>query len=283
MEDITNCRFGALTPVEFVGHGKWRCICDCGNTDYVTRAVFLKRGDIKSCGCGIHRFGVLTGRRFGRLTVSEFVGRSRWLCKCDCGKTKVVKASDLVRGDVQSCGCYKIERTKQGSKTHGLSKNSGRLYSCWISMRDRCNNPNNAHYHRYGGRGIKICDEWSDYKKFYEWSHGNGFDPSKPWKECTLDRIDNDGDYCPENCRWTTQSIQILNQKHVRHHRRGVPVDLVGDNGEVISTFESISAAAKETGCKFTSVSNTCRGAQHRANGMIFQYHDESLRRKYAR
>lgn len=156
----------------------------------------------------------LTGRRFGRLTVIEETevrkGNSVvWLCECDCGTRKGISAHCLKSGRVLSCGCY--NKTKE--LTHGLSHT--RLHHAWLSMIDRCNNPNNKEYKNYGGRGIKVCDEWlNSFEAFRDWAYANGFDADVPRDKCTIDRIDVNGNYEPDNCRWTDMKVQCRNRRN---------------------------------------------------------------------
>lgn len=165
----------------------------------------------------------LTGNKFGRLTVIKEIGRDTksrqklWLCKCDCGNEKITKTSYLTSGDTSSCGCYRKECELKNlsefwgkPKTHGLSKT--RLYTIWADMKDRCNNKNNNAYKNYGGRGIKICDEWLDnFMNFYNWAIENEYDES-----LTIDRINVNGNYEPSNCRWTTWRVQAYNKRTSR-------------------------------------------------------------------
>lgn len=160
----------------------------------------------------------LTGKQFGRLTVIKRNGtyispkktsRSpRWLCICDCGREVNITGRDLKRGSTKSCGCLKAEIVKIASKTHGLE--GTRIYQVWRAMKERCYLPTDKRYKNYGGRGIKVCDEWKDnFQAFYDWAITNGYKeellPSgrNKW---SIDRIDSDGNYEPSNCRWISLS-----------------------------------------------------------------------------
>ena len=158
----------------------------------------------------------LIGKKFGRLTVvargeNTPNGKCRWVCVCDCGNTKgkTVTTSDLLSGRVQSCGCLYRESNKGRNKTHG--KTGIRLYRIWFSMRQRCNYSSSACFDNYGGRGVAICEEWSDFQAFYDWSMANGYSDG-----LTLDRKNPNGNYCPENCRWATMKEQQNNRRNNR-------------------------------------------------------------------
>lgn len=150
----------------------------------------------------------LTGKRFGRLVVLELAeplnGKRRFKCLCDCGNIAIVFSSNLKRGNTTSCGCARVNKIVTLNKKHGMK--GTKLYGIWMAMRSRCNNPNNKAFHRYGGRGIKCCQQWEEFSSFLEWATANGYKEG-----LSLDRIDNDGPYAPENCRWATNEQQSTN------------------------------------------------------------------------
>ena len=177
----------------------------------------------------------IKGIRYGRLIPIEYVGlktgRTSWLCQCDCGNTFVVTANSLRTGKTKSCGCIRNERKiKREHKVphrfgehlikHG--KHNTRLYPIWKSMRQRCNNPHDRYYADYGGRGITVTPEWDDFQKFYDWAMANGYDPDAPFSKCTIDRIDNNKGYSPDNCRWVSMLEQVHNQRPRKNRKKEV-------------------------------------------------------------
>lgn len=225
-KDISGMRFGKLTAIEPVGKNSrrqtiWRCKCDCGNTvDLPIGAI--TSGNTKSCGClrnGVFHGGFgsgssqpedISGKKFGHLTAIKLVGKDNsraaiWECACDCGNTVRVRAKSLKSGDTTNCGCLRGEH-------HDSSDD--RLYKVWSGMKQRCQNRKHVGYRWYGNRGIKVCDEWSgSFLAFRDWAMSSGYDPSARRGECTIDRIDPDGDYCPDNCRWISIEEQQQNKR----------------------------------------------------------------------
>ena len=152
------------------------------------------------------------GERHGRLLIVNYLGKCLFLCVCDCGKEKAVRANHLVDGKVKSCGCLASEMTAQRNKekfygkTHGESKT--RLYKIWLDMKQRCHNPKQPTYKWYGAKGIKVCDEWkNNYLLFKKWAMENGYTG-----KLTIDRINTCEDYSPNNCRFITMSEQARNK-----------------------------------------------------------------------
>lgn len=152
----------------------------------------------------------ISNQRFGRLVAIRPNGKQgsgyKWLCKCDCGNEITTKSSSLLRGLTKSCGCLRKDTTSKR-----FTKHNGRfehLYTIYCSMKSRCQNSKNEHYKFYGGKGIKVCDEWkTDYSNFREWALKNGYSP-----ELSIDRIDVNGNYEPNNCRWVTKQEQANNK-----------------------------------------------------------------------
>lgn len=158
----------------------------------------------------------ISGKRFGRLVAIEYAGKLGkdsshfWRCICDCGKEVVVKKASLMKGFTRSCGCLRSDVAREKAIARagkGAKKENKRLYTIWNSMKARCLNPNRKESKYYLLKGIRICEEWAnDFLAFRDWALKNGYDET-----LTLDRIDNDGDYKPENCRWTTWTSQNNN------------------------------------------------------------------------
>lgn len=161
----------------------------------------------------------LTNRRFGRLLVigrtdKPKKGRYLWVCKCDCGNITEVQGSSLLQNLTKSCGCLRKEVCKTTHTKHG--EHGTRLYTIWQDMLLRCNYPKAAGYKNYGGRGISVCQEWSkDYISFRDWALVNGYK-----ENLTIDRINNDGNYEPSNCRWATYKEQNNNSRNCKTYRR---------------------------------------------------------------
>lgn len=220
--DITGQTFNKLTADYRVGSNKegkalWSCTCECGVTGVEVTGKALRTGGVKSCGCAWKdaaqkKVVDLSDQVFDRLTVTGRIGsnkdgRAIWLCNCSCGAKDVeVVGKQLLSGKTRSCGCLYRD-------TRGLSKNikhgyfGTRIYRIWSGMLSRCTNENHDYYHQYGGRGIKVCDQWKTFEGFLK---DVGLPPSD---KHTLDRFPNkDGDYEPGNFRWATQSQQCRNR-----------------------------------------------------------------------
>lgn len=180
----------------------------------------------------------LSGMTFSRWTVISLAGRTKhgaitWLCRCQCGIERDVSGNSLRMGKSLSCGCLTLEVNLQRIVTHGL--HDSREYQTWADMKARCINANHACYADYGGRGIAVCERWLTFENFYA-----DMGP-RPSKKHSLDRKNNDGDYCPGNCRWATKREQSANTR--RNH-------LIAANGETLPVEEW----ARRLGCRATTI-----------------------------
>lgn len=220
--------FGEWEVLKYRSGRGWSVKCvNCGRETYHPVKA-IKELRAPKCLCkfnyGKYNDKKWIGNKYGNLTILNYSDK-HFNCVCDCGEKSAVRPTHLFNGKTKTCArpdCeFRFRILSEGSTTHGQSKT--RLYKVWRGMIDRCTNQNIDSYSDYGGRGIKICDEWKEFMPFYEWATKNGFEENKPGVECSIDRINNDGNYEPSNCRWTNMKEQRYNQRpHKQHNRKNI-------------------------------------------------------------
>lgn len=172
----------------------------------------------------------LTGQKFGRLTALYDTGKKTasrnciWMCKCECGNSVEVDTGSLRSQHTKSCGCWISDRMSKLNFKHGGSKD--RLFEVWLGMHKRCTDRNSPQFKNYGGRGITVGPEFKEYEDFKRWAYANGYDENAKRGECTLDRIDVNGNYEPSNCRWVGYDVQANNRR---------TNDLISFNGKTMT------------------------------------------------
>ena len=211
--DLTAKTFSRLTVLKLKSRGPvvWLCQCECGRkTEVITS--YLVSGHTKSCGClrsaPSGRNLNISGERFGDLVAIRAVGKCEtgyvWECRCDCGSVATATVAKLNSGKKLSCGCRRSRVTTERNHKHG--KSGTKTFRSWASMRQRCTNPSDGAFDRYGGRGIAVSPRWGTFANFLE-------DMGECPPGATLDRIDNEKGYEPNNCRWATRAQQNRNTR----------------------------------------------------------------------
>lgn len=218
--DITGQRFGKWTVLKRVkndknGSPKFLCKCDCGNLKEVL-SFTLRNGESTNCGCYLkERANKEIGKKYNHWTILEKAesnkyGQAKWLCRCDCGNLRKLYLPYIKNGSSKSCGCCRREFLKNQNIKHGMS--NSKIYNIWSSMKGRCYTKTQTAYKHYGGRGIRVCDEWLDkengFMNFYNWAMQNGYQEG-----LSIDRINVNGNYEPTNCRWVTKRTQSNNTR----------------------------------------------------------------------
>lgn len=237
-KNIAGQKFGKLTAIkrDFSKdrYNYWLFECDCGNVTSIRKSKGTN-GYTKSCGC-LNLEQDISGLKFNRLTAikPDKDAKSKWSCwifKCDCGVEKSILKRSVIKGSTKSCGCWHIEessaRMTDMNMTHGMSYT--RTHSIWRGIKDRCLNPRNSAYSNYGGRGISVCDRWLEYTNFLE-------DMGERPEGMSIERVDNNKGYNPENCIWADRVTQGNN----RRNNRSVVIEGV--------KYKSIATAIRETG-----------------------------------
>lgn len=241
-----------------------KCL-NCGHVVLCKGTSLLKCKTPKCKFCEKRQRTAKQGERFGHLTITRLLeekedsSKNIYECFCDCGNTVNVRWASLRDGHTKSCGHLKI---KKGDNNPNY-KHGGRgdtLYNSYRAMKERCYNPNYHHYERYGGRGITVCDEWrTNYTSFRNWAYSNGYQEG-----LSIDRINNDGNYCPENCRWTTQKEQVRNSTRSCHDKKGQALtellekqDIKGLRAEGLRLWRTVVKNRAKGLCEFCGLKGT--------------------------
>lgn len=212
----------------------------------------------------------LTGYKFKRLTPIKEVrknGRIFWECVCDCGNTKTIRRDSLIAGTTVSCGCYNVDRAKRGENRRAHGMVGTHFYACWYDMKRRCENENYKYYNYYGGRGIKFTDKWDKFEGFMEDMYESYIEHINKHgeKDTTLDRIDTNGNYNKNNCRWATRKIQVMNR------RNKVAMNAYSPSGDVYKNIYDISKFCKEHNLNKVLVYKCVRGEAKIHKGWKFE------------
>lgn len=208
----------------------------------------------------------ITGQTFNRLTVICADGRNNdgkrlWRCRCICGNETLATAYQLKSSHKKSCGCWRVENGAVVSTRHGGAKRGQktRLYRIWTGIFSRCTNPNVKAFSRYGGRGVSVCSDWYSFPAFRDWAEANGYRD-----DLAIDRINNDGDYEPTNCRWSTYKEQGRNQPQNRA--------VIRSDGR---RFAYVTDAAQATGTTTANIAMVCNGKRNTAGGFGWHYDEQ--------
>ena len=251
-KELIGKKFGKLTVLrESNMKHKLVCKCDCGNIREIY-AIDLINGHTKSCGCmrNPHPIESLIGKKFGKLTVldkSKISGKV--ICKCDCGNVVEVFKGNLLKGNhTTSCGCAIKEIVSKVNFIHGGTRT--KLYYVYYAMKNRCYREKDINYKNYGGKGITVCEEWLlpnglGFKNFKEWAYNNGYFEAERGK-CTLERIDYNKNYCPENCKFIPGNLQAINKSN----NKSIPFN---------NEMHTISEVARATGILPGTISSRLR------------------------
>lgn len=215
----------------------------------------------------------LTGKKFGRLKCikiakKRFKGeRVRWVCECFCGNIVEIFSDNLLSGNTKSCGCLDHEKTT----SHGMS--NSRIYQLWSQIKQRCGNENNLHYKNYGGRGIRLCDDWMSFKSFYDWAILNGYEDG-----LTIERLDNNKGYSPDNCTFITKSEQSKNRRvNYRVNINGSVMCLYDACKHLYIDYSLVQNRIKNLGWDVDKALYTKINAPTRCHATVLEYNGMSL------